>query len=604
VNFNFCGDIADYEISEEGPRFSETTRTNPMKIRLSAPLQFNFFEKIFPHVAEERNGKSGRHINNFQWLPRIDYHFCAVSDEESITADVVVKKNGLILLNSFVPSVQWKSGSSDVDLHVRGSIHDPKISGSVTVSKGVMNVDALEDTIRDISGKIMITEKEMIRVRNFRCSLGGRSVSLAGSLPVRDPAAVVKHPLTLRVGRVLLRLKDKMYGRLNGHVSVEGTAFNPVLTGSMKLYDAMIFASGASGKGLAQQPDGEETQPLAPKSGLQEFLHLQKEVDESGSHLAISSNGAHTDDAAAAEVASNEDDSGPDPGSEEQDDTEENADESAREVPYPGVMLSKSTKIAFNNLQVSLGKDVRIMYPYIFSTMASGSVTFDGTLEAPQPEGVITFKDGEVNLMATKMNMSPDSRNTATFRRDLGLDPLVNVTLEDSDLTVQMREVRASQWSDRLELTPRRIVSSSGDSWVEVMESRLSDIGGTLGRQVGPDIAIRALANAYSLSGYIGPARWKIYPQLFSGRQNAASGPPEAWLRTVGPTPADASAGSGPGATPGPEAAGGGEGGVVDGGGAEECWVWDVGGDGEDVGDAEAEFGGVRERRVGGVSPP
>ena len=97
----------------------------------------------------------------------------------------------------------------------------------------------------------------------------------------------------------------------------------------------------------------------------------------------------------------------------------------------------------YNNLQLQLGKNIKISQPPILNFFATGTLDLEGTFLQPLPEGTINLERGQVNLFTTQLNLAQGDGNTARFDRNNGLDPLLNISLEGSAIeTTQNRATR------------------------------------------------------------------------------------------------------------------------------------------------------------------
>ncbi|OKH23246.1 hypothetical protein NIES593_10410 [Hydrococcus rivularis NIES-593] len=87
----------------------------------------------------------------------------------------------------------------------------------------------------------------------------------------------------------------------------------------------------------------------------------------------------------------------------------------------------KST--VFNNLQLTLADNIQIVRPPVLNFLAAGSLTLNGSLSQPRPQGKITLKSGQVNLFASQFRLDKGADNSAQFSPKRGLDPYLNVQL-------------------------------------------------------------------------------------------------------------------------------------------------------------------------------
>ncbi|MDJ0730662.1 MAG: translocation/assembly module TamB domain-containing protein [Crocosphaera sp.] len=82
-----------------------------------------------------------------------------------------------------------------------------------------------------------------------------------------------------------------------------------------------------------------------------------------------------------------------------------------------------------NNLQLNLGDKITINRPPILTFAATGNLTLNGTLNNPEPQGMITLENGLVNLFASQLRLAGSKDNTAQFLPEKGFDPYLNIKL-------------------------------------------------------------------------------------------------------------------------------------------------------------------------------
>ncbi|MBD2138966.1 translocation/assembly module TamB domain-containing protein [Anabaena sp. FACHB-1237] len=82
-----------------------------------------------------------------------------------------------------------------------------------------------------------------------------------------------------------------------------------------------------------------------------------------------------------------------------------------------------------NNLELTLGKNVEIASPPVFSFQAIGDLKVNGSLANPIPEGTIQLTKGGVNLFTTQLNLARNQQHTATFSSRNPRDPYLNIRL-------------------------------------------------------------------------------------------------------------------------------------------------------------------------------
>ena len=82
-----------------------------------------------------------------------------------------------------------------------------------------------------------------------------------------------------------------------------------------------------------------------------------------------------------------------------------------------------------SSLNLTLGDNVRVVRAPIINFVARGNLVVNGTLDNPAPVGRIDLQAGQVNLFTTQFVLARGYRNFAEFRKELGLDPILDVRL-------------------------------------------------------------------------------------------------------------------------------------------------------------------------------
>jgi hypothetical protein len=137
-------------------------------------------------------------------------------------------------------------------------------------------------------------------------------------------------------------------------------------------------------------------------------------------------------------------------------------------APAPAPLpAAGAAAVAADALAVQLGPDLRAVYPLFANVGVAGELVLSGPLTrgGVAVAGALRLPGGEVNLVATQLELDRAHANTITFggKGSAGgaeggagagaatpaLDPLVDLALVSGDLRVAVRG-RASEWADRL----------------------------------------------------------------------------------------------------------------------------------------------------------
>lgn len=213
----------------------------------------------------------------------------------------------------------------------------------------------------------------------------------------------------------------------------------------------------------------------------------------------------------------------------------------------------------FDNLSLSLGRNLRVTRNPLLSFLTTGNLTIDGTLDDLRPEGVLKLRAGQVNLFTTRFNLAQGYENTVVFNPNRGLDPLLDIRLiasvpevtrypvpnrspfaaaeiaDSSSITDfgQLETVRvqatvtgpASQLFNNLELT-----SSPGRSETEILALIGGGFVGTLEQQNGVTTAIASIAGSAVLSrlqnlvsNALGLTDFSLFPTTLLSEDNRTS---------------------------------------------------------------------------------
>jgi translocation and assembly module TamB len=90
---------------------------------------------------------------------------------------------------------------------------------------------------------------------------------------------------------------------------------------------------------------------------------------------------------------------------------------------------SSLPNVGFQNLKLILADNVQVIRPPVVRFLTAGTITLNGTLDNPQPEGEVVFRDGQVNLFTSRFRLAPNKTNVARFIPTQGLDPDLDLNL-------------------------------------------------------------------------------------------------------------------------------------------------------------------------------
>ncbi|MGA9379818.1 MAG: translocation/assembly module TamB domain-containing protein, partial [Phormidium sp.] len=110
--------------------------------------------------------------------------------------------------------------------------------------------------------------------------------------------------------------------------------------------------------------------------------------------------------------------------------------------------------IEFQDFQIGLSDRVNISLQPILAFRGSGTLTLDGSLDEPRPEGTIALRRGSVNLFAARFRLERGYVNTALFVPERGFNPFLDVRLITTVSEVTRSRLPTSALSSEISDTP------------------------------------------------------------------------------------------------------------------------------------------------------
>jgi translocation and assembly module TamB len=110
--------------------------------------------------------------------------------------------------------------------------------------------------------------------------------------------------------------------------------------------------------------------------------------------------------------------------------------------------------IEFENFQIGLSDRVNITLQPILAFRGSGTLTLEGSLDSPRPEGTIELQRGSVNVFAARFRLERDYENTAVFVPERGFIPFLDVRLITTVSEVTSSRIPTTAFSSEISDTP------------------------------------------------------------------------------------------------------------------------------------------------------
>lgn len=290
--------------------------------------------------------------------------------------------DGLRFLTALSGSaVQWKQGSADLELLVRGSLLEPVANGFLRFGNGVLQL--ADQTVRDLDA-VVLFDFSSLELQALTARVGKKGeLSGSGDLNLFSPTdGPQPRQLSLTFKQVPFKLA-RMAAVADGTVEIGGSLLRPVLGGELAL------SHGA----LNVQP-GELATEEAPSKATSLPALLESKWDFSKPLLVM---GRQLESSSSQDLR----------------------------AALPNLGL-----VSFERFRLRFGRDLRVEVPNVLNFGAGGFLTLNGPLDPDiQISGVVRLLRGRLGLFTTTFSLDPDAPNVAVFTPSLGLIPYVDIVL-------------------------------------------------------------------------------------------------------------------------------------------------------------------------------
>jgi translocation and assembly module TamB len=166
---------------------------------------------------------------------------------EDIKVDISLQDRGLQMLDVFSKKqLHWIDGQGKVAVQIAGKMKSSgevktlSANGIATIANGTIQAAAIPEPLRAINGEIVF-DFDRIDVHKFEGKFDRGQLAISGILPIADSFSIEpSKKLSVLMNDVALDLKEKYKGDVNGKLTILGTAFNPMLSGELKLSNGQI----------------------------------------------------------------------------------------------------------------------------------------------------------------------------------------------------------------------------------------------------------------------------------------------------------------------------------------------------------------------------
>lgn len=417
-------------------------------------------------------------------------------DAGEVRVDTDIKDGGMMLLAALCPYADWLHGSADIMLQVRGTVEQPVLDGSASFHRASISSPALREPLTNFGGTVTVKSNRLcIRSLESRVSRRGKLL-VKGNLPLRTSEASDGDRIALKCEVLQVRAKNILSGQVDTQMQITGSILQPDISGKIHLSHGEAYlphdkSNGASpfdrvGSNQSGLPSGSYNRTVASR-----YVSRFFSSEPAASKITFS-------------------------------------DSSGKEAEVEKEMEQVSTKpnidVRLNDLKLVLGPELRIVYPLILNFAVSGELELNGVVHPKwiKPRGVLTFENGDVNLVATQVRLKREHLNVAKFEPDNGLDPMLDLALVGSEWQFRIQS-RASNWQDKLVVTSTRSVEQdvlTSTEAARVFESQLAESilegDGQLAFKKLATATLETLMPRIEGKGEFGQARWRLVyaPQI------------------------------------------------------------------------------------------
>jgi len=302
--------------------------------------------------------------------------------QEGLKLRLSSRGDGLRFISTLVGrGLQWRKGSADLELLMRGSLLKPLANGFLRFRDG--EVVVADQEIKDLQATVLFDFEELL-VQEFKARLGSQGVldgsgglGLFRDIPQRQPLS-----LAVKSARISA---PRLNALTDGNLTLSGSLLRPLLSGELRLSKGTI--NGQPGT-LAQEDENGVLKPKLARRFAEESWDFEKPLVLLGPEV-------ESDTALALRDS------------------------------IPRVAL-----LRLNNLRFNLGPDLVVVVPPVASFKTGGTLTLNGPIDPSlSASGVVRLRSGRLSLFTTNFTLDPDAPNVAVFTPSLGLIPYVDIAM-------------------------------------------------------------------------------------------------------------------------------------------------------------------------------
>jgi len=299
---------------------------------------------------------------------------------------IASRDDGLLFLTRLAGgagTIDWKRGSADLQLLVRGSLADPLANGFLRLRNGECRF--IGQTLQGVQAMVLFDSQQLVlqdlvaRVgRNGRIQGQGK-LGLVRPLETDTGLAIDLTAIPFSVSRITAQAQ--------GRLTLAGSLLAPRLGGDVAIGRGSINVQPAA-VAKAEPASHQQAKPTSVTELVEGKWDFQKPLVLLGPDVASS--------------------------------TAASLEEAIPRVPW----------LSFDGLRIALGPDLRVVVPNVANFQTGGSLRISGRLDPSlRASGVVKLLSGRQAGVETSFSLDPDAPNVAIFTPSLGLVPYFDIAM-------------------------------------------------------------------------------------------------------------------------------------------------------------------------------
>jgi len=299
---------------------------------------------------------------------------------------IASRDDGLLFLTRLAGgagTIDWKRGSADLQLLVRGSLADPIANGFLRLRNGECRF--IGQSLQGLQATVLFDSQQLVlQDLVARVGRGGRihgqgKLGLVRPLESDTGLAIDLTAIPFAVSRITAQAQ--------GRLTLAGSLLAPRLGGDVAIGHGSINVQPAA-VAKAEPASHQPAQPTSVSQLVEGKWDFRKPLVLLGPDVAST--------------------------------TSASLEEAIPRVPW----------LSFDGLRIALGPDLRVVVPNVANFQTGGSLRISGRLDPSlRASGVVKLLGGRLNLFTTSFSLDPDAPNVAIFTPSLGLVPYLDIAL-------------------------------------------------------------------------------------------------------------------------------------------------------------------------------